>query len=110
MDDHNRDVLAIEIDLSLSAPWVARVLYRLVERHGYQKQLHTKNCLEFMKSGELTQNSYVERLNRTFREEILEAYIIQSLAEVREPTQAWLDQYNGERAHTAPGRVTPLDC
>jgi len=51
----------------------------------------------------------VKRFNRTYRKEIPDAYICQSLDEVRELTRTWIDQYNGERTHTALGRVTPLD-
>jgi putative transposase len=127
IDDYNREALAIEIDLSLPAARVTRVLDRLVEQRGYPRQLRCDNgpefisltlaewaerhgvTLEFIKPGRPTQNSYVERFNRTYREEILDAYIFQSLGEVRELTRTWIDQYNGERPHTALGRVTPLD-
>jgi putative transposase len=127
IDDYNREALAIEIDLSLPAPRVTRVLDRLVELRGYPKQLRSDNGpefisiklaewaerhgvhLEFIKPAKPTQNSYVERFNRTYREEILDAYIFQSLDEVRELTRTWMDQYNGERPHTALGRMTPLD-
>ena len=127
IDDYNREALAIEIDLSLPAPRVTRVLDRLVEQRGYPKQLRSDNGpefisitlaewaerhgvhLEFIKPGKPTQNSYVERFNRTYREEILDAYIFRSLDEVRELTRTWIDQYNGERPHKALGRITPLD-
>jgi putative transposase len=106
---------------------VVRVLDRLVEQRGYPKQLRNDNGpefisvklaewtethgihLEFIKRGKPVQYSQVERLNRTYRKEILDAYICQSLDEVRELTRTWVDQYNGERPHTALGRVTPLD-
>ena len=48
IDDYNREALAIEIDLSLPAARVIRVLDRLVERRGYPKQLRTDNGPEFI--------------------------------------------------------------
>ncbi len=127
IDDYNRQALAIEIDLSLPAARVTRVLDQLVEQRGHPKQLRSDNGpefisvklaewaeshgvhLEFIKPGKPTQNSYVERFNRTYREEILDAYIFRSLDEVRELTRTWIDEYNGERPHVALGRVAPLD-
>lgn len=127
IDDYNREALTIEIDLSLPAARVIRVLDQLVEQRGYPQQLRCDNGpefisvklaewaethsvhLEFIEPGKPMQNSYVERFNRTYREEILDAYIFQSLTEVRQLTRTWIDRYNGERPHTALGRVPPLD-
>jgi len=41
---------------------------------------------EFIKPGKPTQNSYVERFNRTYRDEILMTYVFMTLAELREMT------------------------
>gem|GEM_PF-2717514 len=54
-------------------------------------------------AGKPAQNSYVERFNRTYRDEILNLYMFRSLTEVRDLTSSWLRQYNEERPHDALG-------
>jgi putative transposase len=41
----------------------------------------------------------VERLNRTFRHEVLDAYVFESLDQVREISAEWMREYNEERLH-----------
>ena len=40
--------------------------------------------------GEPTQNSFVERFNRTFRTEVLDMYVFRDLDEVREISRNWI--------------------
>jgi putative transposase len=127
IDDFNREALGIEIDLSLPARRVTRMLDQLSEVHGNPEQIRLDNGpefvgvivadwaeehrvhLEFIKPGKPTQNSYVERFNRTYREEVLDSYLFSTLDEVRSLTRWWISQYNGARPHSALGRQTPLD-
>ena len=46
--------------------------------------------------------------NRSYREEVLGAYVFESLEQVRALTDEWLQTYNEERPHDSLGRVTPL--
>ena len=86
LDDFSREILAVEIDINLPAARVIRVLDRIAAWRGYPKKLRMDNGpelvsvqlagwadqhgveLEFIQPGKPTQNSYVERFNRTLRE------------------------------------------
>ncbi|KYZ86143.1 transposase, partial [Alcanivorax sp. KX64203] len=66
-------------------------------------------ALEFIKPGTPTQNSYVERFNRTYRDEILNMYVFRNLTEVRELTESWMTEYNDERPHDSLEDLTPWE-
>lgn len=63
--------------------------------------------LEFTQPGKPTQNSYVERFNRTFREEVLNSYVFHRLSEVREIVETWVKEYNEQRPPESLGNLTP---
>ena len=52
--------------------------------------------------GSPDQNAYIERFNRSYRTEVLNAHL-ESIAELRAVTDAWLRVYNGERPHDSLG-------
>ncbi len=128
VDDYNREALAIEVDTNLPAGRVVRVLNRIAEeRCCYPEKLRMDNGpefvsiamgmwaaehgveLNFIQPGKPTQNSYIERFNRTYREEVLDLYIFDSLSEVRHCTEKFIREYNEERPHESLGDMTPIE-
>ena len=58
--------------------------------------------------GKPTQNAYIERYNRTFRQEVLDVYAFSDLDEVRDVATRWLWDYNHERPHRSLDRQPPV--
>lgn len=124
-DDYNREALAIEIDLNIPVQRVIRVLDRIVANRGYPLKMQMYNgselisltlaqsaeehgvMLEFIRPGKPTQNTFIERFNRTYRTEILDFYLFRTLNEAREITERWLAEYNSERPHESLNNLTP---
>jgi putative transposase len=114
-----REALGIEVDYSLPARRVIRLLDQLVERYGKPERLRSDNGPEFISQalqgwckdesiklcwiepGKPTQNAYIERFNGTFRREVLNAHIFTSIRQVRQTVAEWLVEYNTERPHQA---------
>ena len=126
IDEGNREGLEIAMGVSFPSRRVTRVLSELVALHGCPSALRTDNGPEFtaqplvdwcaehgvamhyIQPGKPDQNAYIERFNRSYRTEVLNAYLFESLTELRALTNAWLRIYNSERPHDSLGRVPPL--
>jgi putative transposase len=127
IDDFNRECLPVEIDTSITGKRLIRVFERLRQELGLPHVLRVDNGPEFLSSdfvtwaevagmmihyiqpGEPNQNAYIERFNRTYREEVLSLYIFSSLTEARETTYWWRNDYNELRPHDSLGGLTPAD-
>ena len=125
IDDYNREALWIEVDTSLPAERVVRVLEQLLFWQGKPNTIRMDNGPELISQrlaewaqehhielahiqpGKPAQNAYIERFNRTFREDVLDAYLFDDLQEVREITQQWLEDYNIIRPHEALQGLPP---
>ena len=66
--------------------------------------------IHYIEPGEPNQNAYIERFNRTYREELLSLYLFRNLHEVREATHWWRIDYNEHRPHDALEDRTPAEC
>ena len=123
--DCTREVLAIEIDTSLSSKRIIRTLERVILDRGKPNIIRTDNGpeftskdlelwakdneiqIQFIQPGRPMQNGYIERFNRIYRESILDAYLFFELEQVRILTDEWIDEYNNRRPHESLGNLTP---
>ena len=125
LDEGVREGLAIEIDTSLPAERVIRVLEQVVSWRGQPQAIRLDNGPEFIaesfiswcaeraiqlwhiQPGKPDQNAFIERYNRTYRTEVLNAYVFESLEQVREISAEWLQSDNEERPHDALAGLPP---
>lgn len=128
IDDFNRESLAVEIDTSLPSLRVIRVLERLIAERGCPANIRCDNgpefishlleawcnhesrriSLQFIQPGKPMQNAYIERKNGSIRRELLNAYLFNSLTEVRTMSEEWRLDYNTERPHKSLGYLSPV--
>lgn len=127
IDDFNREVLSIAVDTSLPSARVVRELKMLIDWRGKPEKIRSDNGPEFISAtveewcaeqqieweyiqpGKPTQNSLIERFNRTFRQDVLDGYMFENLTEMRKYAQAWMWMYNNERPHSGLGYLTPVE-
>jgi putative transposase len=119
LDEGVREAVAIEVDTSLPAERVIRVLEQVVAWRGQPQALRLDNgpellserfsswcaergiALRYIQPGKPDQNAFIERFNRTYRTEVLNAYVFESLDQVRELSAEWMQIYNEQRPHDA---------
>jgi putative transposase len=124
-DEGVREILAIEIDTSLPAERVVRAMEQLKEWRGLPLSIRCGNGPEFLSAaftswceqngveiwyiqpGKPNQNAFIERFNRTYRTEVLDAHLFYDLDQVREVTWTWMLGYNEERPHDSLGDLPP---
>ena len=97
IDEANRGALGIDIATSIPAVRVIAFVAQLIDLHGRPRAIRCDNgpeltcdaftagCrsqdieLRFIQPGKPDQNANIERFNRTYREEVLSAYLFESL-------------------------------
>jgi len=70
-----------------------------IRRHGIQ----------YIQPGKPNQNAYVERFNRTLRDELLDLHLFARLEDVREASYWWMLEYNEDRPQDSLGDLTPVE-
>lgn len=126
LDDYNREVLWIEIGLSIGAQHMIDLLQWIIKERGKPRAIRVDNGTEFTSSifmsfcdkhnieiryiqpGKPVQNALIERFNRTYRTEILDCRIFENLIQVKEVTLQWIAHYNLNRPHESLFNLSPI--
>lgn len=127
VDHFNRACMGIAVAHSLPSVRVIEYLERMIEFQGKPRRIRTDNGPEFrskkfqawmsdqqitwspIQKGKPQQNGIVERFNRTFREDVLDAYLFSSVAHAQDLADTWKEDYNNQRPHQSLGYQTPSD-
>jgi putative transposase len=125
VDIFTREALAIEVDTSLPGGRVVRVLERLVAERGGPDEIVLDNGPElagkavdqwsyergvrlcFIEPGKPVQNAFVESFQGRLRDECLNRHWFLGLSDARHTVEAWRDDYNRARPHSALGYRSP---
>jgi len=125
IDESNREALTIEPGFSITSARLIRVMNRLVDFYGLPDAIRCDNGPEmsgfvfkkwaqdlgikllFIEPGKPNQNAFIERFNRSFRTEVLNAYLFSSMSEVEQICEEWRTQYNDERPHESLNNLPP---
>jgi putative transposase len=125
IDTFTREALAIEVDTSLPGVRVVGVLERLVADRGCPEHIVLDNgpeltghaldrwaykrgvTLRFIAPGKPIQNAYTESFNGRLRDECLNEHWFLGLIDARRIVEAWRQDYNQHRPHSARGYPTP---
>lgn len=127
IDDYNREALMCEVDYSFPSEKVVKLIERLIDWYGKPSNIRTDNGTEFIakafegfcsnscirhiriQKGKPMQNGFCERFNRTFREDVLDAYLFENIHQVREIADNWMEDYNKNHPHSSLGDCTPIE-
>ena len=126
-DQLTREGLGTEVDSSLPARRVVRVLDAIVAERGKPAMIVSDNGTEltsntvlkwteangvewhYIAPGKPQQNGFMESFNGRLRDECLNEHIFSSLVEARRIIEAWRIDYNTVRPHSSLGYLTPKE-
>ncbi len=126
IDEANRECLAIEVGTSIPSARLIRVLNRLINCYGAPEAIRLDNgpemvslaftewaaargiAVRYIQPGKPNQNAFIERFNKTYRTEVLDAHLFANLQQVQAITEQWLIDYNEYRPHESLGDIPPV--
>jgi len=127
VDLYTRECLAIDVGQSLKGQDVVRTLNGITAQRGLPRTIKTDNGsefiskvmdkwahergveLDFSRPGKPTDNAAVESFNGRLRQECLNAHWFLSLADAKAKIEAWRQDYNESRPHSALEWATPAE-
>lgn len=126
IDDYNREALINRPQTIFPGEFVVNALKDLVFYRGNPAQIRVDNGPEFISKvfvnwcnemgiriiyiqpGKPVQNAFIERFNRLYREDVLDAYIFEDIHQVREISKNWQEDYNNNHPHGSLGGKSPI--
>lgn len=127
IDDFNREALGIKAAFSIPATKVTSALDAIALKRGYPENIRIDNGPEFISShfknwakskgitlnyiqpGKPAQNAFIERFNKTYREDVIDAYMFIDLEHMQQITNEWIKGYNTDRPHQSLDNLSPID-
>jgi len=127
LDDYNRESLSIEADFSFPSWKVVKMLKRVIEWRGKPQEIRSDNGPEFIakvfedfcensginhlfiQKGKPSQNGFLERFNRTLREDVLDMNIFENIYQVRDKIEEFMEDYNNHHPHKSLANMSPVE-
>ena len=127
VDNFSRESLVLSAAERFRGDDVVKVLERVSAQRGLPKMIRVDNGpefvsksldwwayfnqvkLDFSRPGKPTDNAFIESFNGKFRQECLNQHWFLSLVEAQRTIEAWREDYNGSRPHSALGNRTPVE-
>lgn len=125
IDDFNREAIVVDPQHSYTSERVVNLLDYIVSYRGKPNSIRVDNGSEFIahafrnwcaekqieiqyiQPGKPTQNAYIERFNRLYREDVLDAYIFDHINQVQEISESWRIDYNEYHPHKSLLGLSP---
>ena len=125
MDECSREALAVYADYSIPSVVVTQQLEMLEKERGLPEVIRVDNgpeytsqefaewCqkkairIHYIQPGRPMQNAFMERFNKTFRQDVLDAYLVDSIEEINQLAEQWMWTYNHELPHGSLNNMTP---
>jgi putative transposase len=127
VDNFSRESLAIRVGQRLTGDDVVQILEKVTKTHGKPAAIRVDNGpefisksldlwaywndvkLDFSRPGKPTDNAMLESFNGKLREECLNQNWFLSLHDAQQRVDAWRQEYNHDRPHSALGQRTPIE-
>jgi putative transposase len=127
IDEYSREALTVHADYSMPSSSVITQMKILEEQRGLPSRIRVDNGTEFtsfeftewcksknieitfIQPGRPMQNAYIERFNKTYRGDVLDAYLFENLEQLRILSDEWMFTYNNEIPHGSLNDLTPSE-